>query len=164
MMFNQPYRSSTEEESSDVETASSVASYTTSKTTATDSWHDVKSDTEEQQQLNKIKNLDDEGEGTLLDDDTDDDDDDDDEDDDNRTDQDLIRSIKDIYTNSEMNVKVENKTATGSDLHNIPIGGEQKQQTRPEWSNPYWGADSKSSTTAIKPIINGNKDTSDIQR
>jgi hypothetical protein len=158
MMFSQPYRSSTEEESSDVEIASSVASDAASKTTATDSWYDVKSDTEQQQikQLEKIKNLDVEQE-TMSDDEDDDDDDDD-------IDPALITSIKDIYINSDVNNKIGNSTPNGNHLSDLSIQDDKKQQTQQTWTNPYWGANWKPSTELIQTIINGHNDNSDIER
>jgi len=160
-MFSQPYRSSTEEESSDAETASSKASDAASKTTATDSWYDVKSDTEQQQeqikQLEKIKNRDVEQE-TMLDDDDDDDDSNDD------IDPALIKSIVDVYTSSNVNNKIGNNTPTGNHLSDVSIQDDKKQQTQQTWTNPYWGANWKPSTELIQTIVDEHNDNSDIKR
>jgi hypothetical protein len=154
-MFSQPYRSSTEEESSDAETASSKASDAASKTTATDSWYDVKSDAEQQQeqikQLEKIKNLDVEQE-TMLDDDDDDDSNDD-------IDPALIRSIVGVYTSSNVN-----NTPTGNHLSDVSIQDDKKQQIPQTWTNPYWGANWKPSTELIQTIVDEHNDNSDIKR
>jgi hypothetical protein len=170
-MFSQPYRSSTEEDSSDAE-LTSTASDAASKATASDSWYDVKSDTEQpqpqqqkqQQQLNqldKTKNVN--VKQQIVNDEDDDDDDEEEEEDDDTDDTDdkdqlLIKSINDIYINGSTAEEVENETTTGNDHHDNSIANKQEQQIQKEWIHPYWGDNWKPVT-----IVREDKGTSDIQ-
>ncbi len=176
MMFSQPYRSSTEEDSSDAE-LTSAASDAASKATASDSWYDVKSDTEQpqpqqqkqqqqQQQLNQLDKTKSVNVKQQIVNDEDDDDDDEeeeeeeDEDTDDTDDKDqlLIKSINDIYINGSTAEEVENETTTGNDHHDNSIANKQEQQIQKEWIHPYWGDNWKPVT-----IVKEDKGTSDIQ-
>ncbi len=176
MMFSQPYRSSTEEDSSDAE-LTSAASDAASKATASDSWYDVKSDTEQpqpqqqkqqqqQQQLNQLDKTKSVNVKQQIVNDEDDDDDDEeeeeeeDEDTDDTDDKDqlLIKSINDIYINGSTAEEVENETTTGNDHHDNSIANKQEQQIQKEWIHPYWGDNWKPVT-----IVKEDKVTSDIQ-
>ncbi|CAF4180078.1 unnamed protein product, partial [Rotaria magnacalcarata] len=53
MLFGGSHESSSEEDLSETDTKSSSASYITSKTATTDSWHDLKSDTDPQSEIIK---------------------------------------------------------------------------------------------------------------
>jgi hypothetical protein len=175
-MFSQPYRSSTEEDSSDAE-LTSAASDAASKATASDSWYDVKSDTEQpqpqqqkqqqqQQQLNQLDKTKSVNVKQQIVNDEDDDDDDEeeeeeeDEDTDDTDDKDqlLIKSINDIYINGSTAEEVENETTTGNDHHDNSIANKQEQQIQKEWIHPYWGDNWKPVT-----IVKEDKGTSDIQ-
>ena len=147
MMFSQAYRSSTEEESSDADSASTLSDKA-SKGTGADSWYDVKSDVEQQEeqsakQANQTKtNNVQEKVANENDDDEDDEEDDDDDDDDSDDDSDraIIRSVNDIYINGSVNHEADDDSIT------VTTTKEQEQPTRQEWTNPYWENKPKSTT------------------
>jgi hypothetical protein len=179
-MFSQRYHSSTEEESSDEE-STSIVSDTPSKATGTDSWHDVKSDTEQppsssspsaaaaaaqqqtSQQLDKTKNDNVTQQIVTKQEEEDDDDDDEDEDededeeeedeDDDDKDQSLIKSINDIYLNGSTIQEVRNENITGNDQQQDSIASTQEHQIQKEWVNPYWDVGWRPVTTVTQTTV-----------
>ncbi|CAF4207646.1 unnamed protein product [Rotaria sp. Silwood2] len=152
MLFSGVYRSSSEEVLSDGETTSSVTSDITSRTSASDTWYDVRSDIEQQQQ--PITQFDHTTDANIRLQTNDYDDD---------NDQELIRSINDMYIDDGTFAEVESMTNIGNDFHDIPIQDNQQQQTPNEWINPYWGVNWLPATTLTGPIIQGNIESSNIQ-
>lgn len=149
-MFSQPYRNSSEEESSEADSGSkSTVSDATSRATGTaDSWYDVKSDVEQQEELlarqthqtkksivqEKIdynQQVDDDDE----EEDDDDDDEEDDDDDDDDSDQAIINSVNDIYINGSTKKPVEDDSITETSNSAGTSPKEQKECTNPYWDN-----------------------------
>jgi hypothetical protein len=158
-MFSQPYRSSTEEESSDAESAPDVAS----KTTSTDSWYDVKSDNEQPQQIKQSEEIKSTNVNEQIVDDDDDDEDEDDDTEDSDDDLGLIKSINEIYINGSTKKEVEDVTTSENDSRDISLQDKPEQQIQKEWTNPYWGAQKEPVTIVTQTIVKESKDTSDNQ-
>lgn len=120
MMFSQAYRSSSEEESSDADSVSTLSDKA-SKGTGTDSWYDVKSDAEQQEdalakQANQTRTNDVQEKVESESDEEEDDDDDD-------SDRAIIRSVNDIYINGSVMKQPDNDTTT------LTTAKEQEQST-----------------------------------
>ena len=137
-MFSQARRSSSEEESSDEESASTVSD-SASKATGNESWYDVKSDVEQQdqratKQLAQTKTA----KENLSSDEEEDEDD---------PDASLIESVNDIYHNGSTKKDSGDDSITANDHRHDSIRDKQEQAKQTEWTNPYWGNQWKSLTT-----------------
>ncbi|CAF4642074.1 unnamed protein product [Rotaria sp. Silwood1] len=148
MLFSGVYHSSSEEVLSDGETTSSITSDATSRTTTSDTWYDVKSDFEQQ----PITQFDHTTEANIRMKTFDD------------HDEDLIRSINDIYIDGGTTEDIDNMRATENNLHDIPNQHNQKQDTPKEWVNPYWGIHRLPTTKVTGPRIQGNIESSKTHR
>jgi hypothetical protein len=174
-MFSQAYHSSTEEESSDEDPTSTVSD-TPSKATGTDSWYDVKSDTEQPppqtppqqlKQLVKTKNTNVNQQIVKKEDEDDDEEEEEEEEDDDDVDdkdRSLIKSINDIYLNGSTTEEIENDTFTGNDHHHNSIANTHEQQIQNGWMNPYWSTNWKPVTTVTQTTVKEYKVPPDIQQ
>jgi hypothetical protein len=154
MMSNPRSGFSLDDVDSDEETTSSITSDVTSTTTGADSWYDVKSDTEQQQEL--IKQLD-KTRKKIVPKKTDDDDDEDNSD--------FFTSINEIYGGGIVTREIiEIETDPESDLSDASLHDEQDREIQKVWINPYWGADWKPATIVIEQIIQRDESSPDIER
>lgn len=120
-MLGQPYRDSSSDENSDGESSSAHSAGGASKATTNESWHDVKSDNE-QEKLAKLDNASGpKAKEEVRDNNHDDDDDDEDES--------LIKSIDDIYGNGSVKKTVTNEDQSESEREDNSSHDDHKQQT-----------------------------------
>lgn len=156
-MFNRKNNpSSSEESSSDSESSSSDLSDATSRTTATDSYYDVKSDVEQAQAQPDVVKKDGERKRVVpaahdsSDESTDD--------------ESLRKQINDVYGADDVEAAGTRKTTITSASTSTATSLEPQLHTgRTEWSNPYWGAD-RQTTVTTQARTGENKDAVDTRR
>lgn len=138
MLFSGIYHSSSDEILSDEEASLSAISNATSKSTTTDSWHDVKSDIEQPLQI--IKEMD-QVKGTDLNEQTLE-----------EEDKALVRSINDLYI-SDGNIEIETITVIERVVQEVPVRDNRQQKTivKPIKSSSH---DNSRSTTPMKELLN----------
>ncbi|CAM4908284.1 unnamed protein product [Rotaria socialis] len=151
MLFGGPHESSSDEDFSETDTTattSSSASYVTSKTTTTDSWHDVKSDTEQQseiiKQLEQIKDTD--VNGPTLD----------------EEDKALIRSIDDRYFGGD-SMETESITIIEHEAPSVTSDDDKEQHTTNESVNLRASANFELTTPVAGAIIQENTDSCNVR-
>ncbi|CAF3400349.1 unnamed protein product [Rotaria socialis] len=151
MLFGGPHESSSDEDFSETDTTattSSSASYVTSKTTTTDSWHDVKSDTEQQseiiKQLEQIKDTD--VNGPTLD----------------EEDKALIRSIDDRYFGGD-SMETESITIIEHEAPSVTSDDDNEQHTTNESVNLRASANFELTTPVAGAIIQENTDSCNVR-